>query len=546
MKRKLFCAALALTLCVGSLPAAAAGETFPVLRDYPGFVDVREDTWYADTVALCYEIGLMNGKPGGFDPMGTMTLPEAAAIAARIREALTGQTIPAQGAGEAWYQRYVDYLLPAAQQAGGTYLVQLLQSLPESPEAPATRLDFVSMLDLAAPDGTLAPINSITYLPDTDLPGVLRLYNAGILTGVDGYGTFSPTGTLSRAECAAMAARMARPELREKFTPKEASGAAFCLDKAYGEAGISRDTVLLTVDGAGVTAEEYLYWVVKSARRLSEDGDQSFWDDQDLVGILRADALDSAVLYQTVENQAAALGLSMTAEDQADYISDVSEITSLLGQQGLDLEAYLGMLGITPRCFDTINQAAYLYANIKDALFSPGGRLAPTDQELDDWAQEQGILRAKHILLKTTPDEDPAITLNLAQDIREELAEGGDTEALFDELVERYGQDEGMKAEPDGYTFGPGYMILPFEEGTKALALGEISQPVRSEFGYHIILRLPPDREYVRADYLAQAGDELIHQWVDEAKVVTTPAYDSLDIQRFCLALDAAVAELGY
>lgn len=82
-------------------------------------------------------------------------------------------------------------------------------------EQPATRLDFA--LAMAASAGELEEINQVSPAPDLSTEiweQVAPLYAAGILTGVDSYGTFNPEGGLSRAECAAMAARITRPELR--------------------------------------------------------------------------------------------------------------------------------------------------------------------------------------------------------------------------------------------------------------------------------------------------------------------------------------------
>lgn len=68
--------------------------------------------------------------------------------------------------------------------------------------------------------GDLEAINDIAATPDLpDGTAILSLYRAGILTGVDGAGTFHGEGTLTRAEAAAMLARIVRPELRISLPP---------------------------------------------------------------------------------------------------------------------------------------------------------------------------------------------------------------------------------------------------------------------------------------------------------------------------------------
>ena len=41
-------------------------------------------------------------------------------------------------------------------------------------------------------------------------------------------------------------------------------------------------------------------------------------------------------------------------------------------------------------------------------------------------------------------------------------------------------------------------MVPQFEQGAQALELGGVSEPVQTDYGYHIILRIPVDQEELR------------------------------------------------
>lgn len=84
-------------------------------------------------------------------------------------------------------------------------------------------------------------------------------------------------------------------------------------------------------------------------------------------------------------------------------------------------------------------------------------------------------LKASHILIK---DE------KTAKDVLQKVKAGDD----FAKLAEEYSEDPGSAANGGdlGY-FGTGVMTKPFEDAAYALKVGEISELVKSEFGYHII-----------------------------------------------------------
>ena len=85
-------------LVTGSLlvtPALAAQTdveaSFPAVREPAAFADVANGSWYTDAAGLCYVTGLLNGTGNGnFSPSRSVTIGEAAALAARIHHILNG------------------------------------------------------------------------------------------------------------------------------------------------------------------------------------------------------------------------------------------------------------------------------------------------------------------------------------------------------------------------------------------------------------------------------------------------------------------------
>jgi foldase protein PrsA len=99
-----------------------------------------------------------------------------------------------------------------------------------------------------------------------------------------------------------------------------------------------------------------------------------------------------------------------------------------------------------------------------------------SEKELKKYYDEyKPKIRASHILVK---DE------KTAKEIKAKLDKGED----FAKLAKEYSQDPGsaQKGGDLGW-FGPGKMVKAFEDAAYSLKVGEISQPVKTEFGYHII-----------------------------------------------------------
>ena len=103
------------------------------------------------------------------------------------------------------------------------------------------------------------------------------------------------------------------------------------------------------------------------------------------------------------------------------------------------------------------------------------------------YGRMQEIVRASHILFQFPPNassEDSLSILKMALKVKSELENGGD----FSELALAYSDDPSAKVNKGdlGY-FTSLQMVQEFEEVAYTLPIGEISGPVRTDFGYHII-----------------------------------------------------------
>jgi peptidyl-prolyl cis-trans isomerase C len=99
-----------------------------------------------------------------------------------------------------------------------------------------------------------------------------------------------------------------------------------------------------------------------------------------------------------------------------------------------------------------------------------------------DLFQTEILLTASHILKMAQTEDEFAIAEKKIIEIKKQFHEGEN----FIELVKQESDD----AQNNGHlgTFGKGRMVPPFEKAAFALDPGEISEPVKTQFGWHLIL----------------------------------------------------------
>lgn len=244
------------------------------------------------------------------------------------------------------------------------------------------------------------------------------------------------------------------------------------------------DTVLATVNGTEIT----LGHLIAMTRMLPPQY-------QDLPDNVLFDGL----LEQLVQQEALA---SVAAEDMG-----LQEELGLENERRAFLAATL---------LDRIGNAEITEAELQAEYDAQYGSAEPRTE-----------YNASHILLETEEE---------AQAVIDALAEGAD----FAELAqERSIGPSGPNGGQLGW-FGAGMMVPSFEEATFALEVGEVSAPVQTQFGWHVIVlndtreQEPPGLEQVRAEL-----EEGLRQARVEAAM--TEVLQAAEIDRPEIAIDPSV-----
>ncbi len=175
-----------------------------------------------------------------------------------------------------------------------------------------------------------------------------------------------------------------------------------------------------------------------------------------------------------------------------------------------------------------------LASAVYHALATPGE--AALRAYYDAHKSEMEQVHARHILIRfqgspvplRTGEKDltEAEALQKCKDLRAKIAAG----AKFAEVAQAESDDAGSGQNGgDLDTFGHGAMVPEFEKAAFALKVGEVSEPVRSQFGYHLILvesHTTKSYEEALPDIQKALGPAAADKAVNEMKAKASVKYD--------------------
>ena len=254
-----------------------------------------------------------------------------------------------------------------------------------------------------------------------------------------------------------------------------------------------RQTVL-TIDGFEVPYEQFRYLVCNYMDTYA-DGKADYWNEE-TAALAQDEIFDQC--FDTLCSQYATLSLCREyGVDTASGAIDELVETLMAGYIGQyeNEEAYAAALregylnDSVYRFFTTISvcQQELYYAMLKS------GVIEQDDEKIYPLLEDDTFIRVKQILIQNDPGEDVEANRKKAEELQARAAAGED----FDTLVGKYGEDLYMFNNTDGYYICRGVRYREFEDAAFSLAVGEVSDVIRTPVGFSILLRCEKDSAYI-------------------------------------------------
>lgn len=246
-----------------------------------------------------------------------------------------------------------------------------------------------------------------------------------------------------------------------------------------------------TVNGKPIARADYERQVTLATTYLKNQGvDDTTPEGKQTLATMRDELLDQMIDQEIINQAAAKEGLTVTSEEIDKQIADT--VVQAGGQDKLD--AWYKTSGFTKEEY----RQSVREQLTGDKLFNKvvEGVVTTADQ-----------VHARHIMLATKEDADAVVA---------RLKKGED----FAKVALEVSLDEGSKADGGDLGFFPkGFMIPEFENAAFALEPGKFSDPVETQYGFHVIMMVERDAKHPLDEQVLHANQqEEFAKWLDVQK----------------------------
>ncbi|MCG8478438.1 MAG: peptidylprolyl isomerase [Spirochaetales bacterium] len=299
----------------------------------------------------------------------------------------------------------------------------------------------------------------------------------------------------------------------------EESAPADVADEAAVEHVSAADAVA-RVNGVLVGREEFDAVVESNIYRYEYQSGQTF--DEAQRGLLERQVLDGLITRTVLEQEGEALEIVISDERLAETLDQFkaqfpneSAYQVALEEQGFTEAEFEVELRRQLMIEELIRVEVYETIEVDE------GEVRAFYDGNPQFFERPEQVAARHIIFTAQEGQDEterAARREELASIRRRIVEGAD----FSEMAQEHSEGPSAAAGGDLGVFGRGQMVGPFEEAAFALEVGEVSEIVETQFGYHIIQvteRIPAQTqpfEAVAAEIEQFLGDEARNRGAQE------------------------------
>ncbi|MEE0944499.1 MAG: peptidylprolyl isomerase [Clostridia bacterium] len=282
-----------------------------------------------------------------------------------------------------------------------------------------------------------------------------------------------------------------------------------------------------TAGNEKITKGEFEFYLnsIKSQMSGTELATDEDWQTQEIEGMKAIDVAKERALELAAENIAYIeiadfLDIDLTDAEEAN--ADRLEQNFIMQYGGKNnYNTVLTQLGIDDDFIEMLCESQ-IYSEKLAELAVKQSPITESDRDAAFSKVSEEYYNAKHILFATV---DTSTRLPLSEEVKlkkKALAEATYQRILsgedYDMLMNELSEDPGLQTNPNGYVFASGEMVPEFEQGTASLEYNGVTL-VESSLGFHIIKRLPINREDVSDRIESVAAREKLDAAMNEWKL---------------------------
>ncbi len=230
------------------------------------------------------------------------------------------------------------------------------------------------------------------------------------------------------------------------------------------------DKVLVTVNGEKITQED----IDTEYNRLPASFKESISKDTIL-----NQTISKMVLLQEAEKE----GITVSEQDIDDLVMKFKTTSNIDDEQ---LNQLLDSQNITMTELRDIYRQQLMISKLITVKIT-SAEAGDADAKLYYESNKQDFImpeqvKVSHILILVNDNRSEVEALTEIKRIQKEI-----TSTNFGELAEKYSEDPGSNRNKGEYTFGRGLFVKEFEDAAFTMKEGDVSEPIKTQFGYHLI-----------------------------------------------------------